>query len=418
MNVVKDLQSLIQLMHSHNEVIIFPISGEGQQLLDFLRYADFLNRVCCIAATKVDGGVEQKFIHEVPVIPFENLVHFRETALLIVSAPEQLHANIDAELTRFGFKTFVFVRNDTHAQIINELQKMYSTGQIMMWYMRHFDEKITELEYRIDDQNKIGVVNTKAFAEYRNLFRNQEIVIVGTGPTLDYYEPLSKAIHIGLNYAWKRENISLDYLFTADYQINQPPDKIISQGFGEIKNRVFIGDLLNHASNSFCGFPENYSADINVSRFVLGPSSFRQPIYQDICHYTLADFWTIAFPAIHFALYTYPKKIYLVGCDTSTSMGKHFYDPENFKKPPVNYEVLVRMKVGYARMKMFAKHYYPDTEIISINPVGLRGLFKDVYTDEYKATLAENGSMTPSFSGGGYRIRDDPYSVFAKKFVA
>ena len=45
------------------------------------------------------------------------------------------------------------------------------------------------------------------------------------------------------------------------------------------------------------------------------------------------------------------------------------------------------VKIGYARIKMFARLYYPDTEIISINPVGLRGLFRDAYTDNYKATL-------------------------------
>ncbi len=34
-------------------------------------------------------------------------------------------------------------------------------------------------------------------------------------------------------------------------------------------------------------------------------------------------------------------------------------------------------------MKGFAKTYYPETEIISVNPVGLKGLFHDVYTESY-----------------------------------
>ena len=89
MNAVKDIQSLIQLIHSRDEIIIFPIGGEGRQLLDFLRYANFLHRVCCIAAPKVDGNsTRQDFIHEVPIIPFEHLVHFRETAIFIVAGNE------------------------------------------------------------------------------------------------------------------------------------------------------------------------------------------------------------------------------------------------------------------------------------------------------------------------------------------
>ena len=47
------------------------------------------------------------------------------------------------------------------------------------------------------------------------------------------------------------------------------------------------------------------------------------------------------------------------------------------------------MRVSYARLKTFADQYYPDTEIISINPVGLKGLFKDIYTEEYKNSLEE-----------------------------
>ena len=56
LNVVKDIQSLIQLIHSREEVIVFPIGEEGQQLLDFLRYTNFLGRVCCIAAPQVAGN--------------------------------------------------------------------------------------------------------------------------------------------------------------------------------------------------------------------------------------------------------------------------------------------------------------------------------------------------------------------------
>ena len=35
---------------------------------------------------------------------------------------------------------------------------------------------------------------------------------------------------------------------------------------------------------------------------------------------------------------------------------------------------------GWKELKRFAEVYYPTTEIISVNPVGLRGMFKDLYT--------------------------------------
>ena len=40
-----------------------------------------------------------------------------------------------------------------------------------------------------------------------------------------------------------------------------------------------------------------------------------------------------------------------------------------------------------ARIKEFARQYYPETEIISINPVGLKGLFIDQYTDDFLRDL-------------------------------
>ena len=50
-----------------------------------------------------------------------------------------------------------------------------------------------------------------------------------------------------------------------------------------------------------------------------------------------------------------------------------------------------RILIGYKKIKQFAACYYPDTEIISINPVGLRGLFKD--WDQDKGPL-ENTRQT------------------------
>ena len=33
-------------------------------------------------------------------------------------------------------------------------------------------------------------------------------------------------------------------------------------------------------------------------------------------------------------------------------------------------------------IKKFVETYYPETEIISVNPVGLKGIFKDLYQEK------------------------------------
>ena len=77
---------------------------------------------------------------------------------------------------------------------------------------------------------------------------------------------------------------------------------------------------------------------------------------------------------MQFILWTNPKRIYLVGCDCSLN---GYYDSKDKNN-------LATQKVieGWKKLKEFAQTYYPDTEIISINPIGLKGIFKDEYQKE------------------------------------
>ena len=191
-----------------------------------------------------------------------------------------------------------------------------------------------------------------------------------------------------MNFSWKREDIVFDYLFTSDSRVSRKTGFNIAQGFDKIRDKIFIGKHIEGSDISWLNYPENFFLESDkVCRYCpneFGPTYESQIIYSDICFHGLADFYSVVFAAIHFSLFTYPKKIHLVGCDTSPT--NHFYsDKTGNSDMPVQ-----KLKVGYARMKMFARLYYHETEIVSINPVGLKGLFKDVYTDEYKKSLSEN----------------------------
>ena len=88
------------------------------------------------------------------------------------------------------------------------------------------------------------------------------------------------------------------------------------------------------------------------------------------------DFGSISFGALHFAAWTHPKKIYLIGLDTA-NLGHAL--GENYK---CNYHLSLMLD-GYKKFKEFMQIHYPDTEVISVNPVGLKGMFKDVCTESY-----------------------------------
>ena len=80
--------------------------------------------------------------------------------------------------------------------------------------------------------------------------------------------------------------------------------------------------------------------------------------------------YSTIFVPIQFALWTNPRRLFLVGCDCSH--GGHFYTTAQ------NNELCIdKIYEGYLNLKKFAARYYPQTEIISVNPVGLKGLFKD-----------------------------------------
>ena len=180
-------------------------------------------------------------------------------------------------------------------------------------------------------------------------------------------------------------------MFVHDGRVNYATDCKIEDGFPLIKNKIFFGSFPAGHISHFFGLSEDFfaSGEERVTRYFLNDrkkSQYPLPtdhwIHRNICKHGLIDFGSVAFAALHFSLFTYPKRIYLVGCDTSQA--GHFYD-----KPQSRSSLDVRnVKIGYARMKMFARLYYPDTEIISVNPVGLKGLFRDVYTDSYKASLS------------------------------
>ena len=385
MNYIHDLDELKNLVEESEENIIYPMREEGIIFLDYFRYTNETYRYnfkeskfCCIAKDELHINLIQRTIQNLPVIPLKNLVHFKETANFFVAVPDDKINYVANLLNNFGCKNIFIVTGKVLAQMKVEIEEFRKSGLILDWYMNSFTKEIENIKSLVELQNEITCVNTKAFSEYRNAFRDKKIVIVAGGPTTQYYKQMPDAIHIGINLAWLREDISFDYLFTHDVtgKLN------IEQGFDKIKEKVFINKRLVTGWEGLV-YPEEISINHkNVVRFYSNDDYADQHLYQDICCHPLMDFCSTVFTALHFSLFTYPKEIYLVGCDVS-SVG-HFYDTKT-----ASGVFVTKLKVGYARAKMFANHFYPDTKIISINPVGLKNLFEDIYTDDYKKILED-----------------------------
>lgn len=230
-----------------------------------------------------------------------------------------------------------------------------------------------------------AVTHQKVFPKYKGINKGKTVVLVGTAPTLDYYTPIEGAVHIGVNRAFLREDIPLDYLIRCD-RMEDEIEKQISEYRGNnckklygymYRSRACIPEYIKDKEDveSFYCLSydyQKYGYDLDKDRFFFFPP--------DISVSPFKSYGTTMFIVFQFALWTHPEKIYLVGCDCTTGHCALAEDNSIFS----DYSYLIN---PWKKAKEFAEDFYPDIEITSINPVGLKGIFHDEYTESYKEFL-------------------------------
>ena len=244
---------------------------------------------------------------------------------------------------------------------------------------RKFIRTVEQENQYMAQLNVVTETHKKTFGEFKNKYHDKDIVIVAPGPSLNKYKPLNNVINIGVNKACLFDKVNLDYFFALDF----PATKSYLDSLIEYPNKnlqIFLGVEAKRIYN-FNEFklkiimPESKILKLNARKYYVYS---KYPPYNvnfntDIDKTWLGEGNSVVFSAAQFALFTNPKRIYLVGCDCSSG----YFDTQNNKIKPN--KILVRVWKEY---KEFAQTYYPDTEIISVNPVGLKGLFKDLYQDD------------------------------------
>lgn len=221
-----------------------------------------------------------------------------------------------------------------------------------------------ELYEKIKFLNVVKNQHQKTFSSFKNIHQGKDIVICATGPSFKDYNPIENAIHIGVNGALFKDNIKLDYLFVNDYDFMRMHKEEYCKHINDDCKKFYAILKTEHIR-----IPEYVAQEANAYRYYTNHPETTFNYELDVL--PIGDFGSVAFAAAQFALWSHPKKIYLVGCDCSCG----YYN--NQKRTFDFYKTYYAWK----KFKEFAKINYPDVEIISINPVGLRGMFKDVYTN-------------------------------------
>ena len=221
----------------------------------------------------------------------------------------------------------------------------------------------------------VANIHKKTFGEYKNRFYGKDIAIIATGPSLNNYKNIENTINIGVNKSFLKDNINLDFLFAQDYYaikdyidlISNPKYQNIQKFYGSVSNRPYG---LKEIDSSILIIPESLRLRHNAKKYFLYSKWPAYPIAfnPDIDTTFLTDGRSVVFSAMQFALFTNPKRIYLIGCDCTSG----YFD----NTVGADASILIE---GWKQLKKFADTYYPETEIISVNPKGLKGIFKDLY---------------------------------------
>jgi len=214
--------------------------------------------------------------------------------------------------------------------------------------------------------------HNKGFLKYKNIHNGDTGILFAPGPSVKKYKPIfddTKSINVGLSWIFNQEDIldKLNYYFFGSgyHYVAGTYDE--SPEVDDYRNKI---NSINPSIQKFASVyrqgtptglgnitPESCE-NINAIPFDCQSPHGYQDFITDIDEQRIFGL-SIIFPALQFMLYTGLSKIYLVGVDANIGS----------------------LSSTWIQAKNFIQSSYPSVEIISINPVGLKGYFKDEYTE-------------------------------------
>lgn len=294
-----------------------------------------------------------------------------EATILITTTRENFWFEIENACTQVGFQNIIRIEAYCeHELVFHKIRALLPNGsdslmELLLPHIRSFFVDSMCIANEIQD------VHRASFSEFRGCHKGQRVVLVGAGPTLNFYSQLKETPHIGVNSAFLKPEIKLDYYFARDYSARSP-------WYNKLKEHDFVKFFgvceWDHEGREAFQVPESMIEENHGRKFYTQTN--KQLIHCDIEHYPAMGLGSVIFGALHFALFTQPNQILLVGCDCSPT--GHFDGSDGIL--PSNGRLFVN---NWKWAKEFAARYFSNTEILSVNPVGLKGVFRDVYTQSY-----------------------------------
>lgn len=258
--------------------------------------------------------------------------------------------------------------------------------------MNFVKKRILKSFMKIDEHTALTVsaaqLHQRTFLPYKNYCCGEkDVVVCGAGPSLQKYQPIDGAVHIAVNRSFLYEKVNFDFIFAQDMDgIRMVQDELIAYRPGQCVK--FLAQTTEINSKTI---PESLAIKCNALRFMCDYYIYRDGYHSkmvfDLENRAIGGMPNVGMSVLQLALYMNPRRIYIVGCDMT---GTHFVDGNQTKKElsaekkqydsywENNNKILLNK---WEEIKSFAQTYYPETEIISVNPVGLKGMFCDLYQE-------------------------------------
>lgn len=371
MDEVNSLQELVAACRGRT-IIAYGTGKVGKLLIPYLAENEDV-QIC---------GVTNSWITEQDAGTFENTglpvrslrawyERLPEATILITTTRQDFHPEIQAACMKAGYQNIICIEAYCeHELVFHKTRALLPGGndslmELLLPHIRSFF---------VDSMciaNEIQNVHRASFSEFRGCHKGQRVVLVGAGPTLNFYSQLQDTPHIGVNTTFLKSGIKLDYYFARDYSGR-------SSWYNRLKDYDFVKFFgvseWSYEAREAYQVPESIIEENHGRRFYTQIN--KKLIHCDIEHHPVMGLGSVIFGALHFALFTQPEQILLVGCDCSPT--GHFDGTGGITPSVGNFWVN-----SWNWAKEFAARYFPNTEILSVNPVGLKGMFRDVYTQSY-----------------------------------
>lgn len=206
------------------------------------------------------------------------------------------------------------------------------------------------------------------FQPLREKLRGKDVAVLATGPSLQLFTPWEPLVLAGVNHAIFYTAKPLEYVFVQDhvpailaaYQYSETPCNLIyARHVTYPQFRIDEEEVGGSHAASY------YSYSVQ--------SPYRGQFTANVLDQGLYDFTSIIFSALQILLFCTPRNIYLVGCDCS--------DTHNFINK-CRGGLHSTLFAPWLALQRFAAEHYPSVRIHSINPIGLKGIFEDIYQNE------------------------------------